>query len=130
MILKLNPNYDLGVHLHTRTAPLGGGGGGGGNGRGRKIGRGSGGLTTSLSQYNGKVDRKVVFFFGGGGGVWMAKHGAHDVRGVRGGGLKNKRLRSGFVEGRVFRVNIVLFLFKTEGPKTRREACTVDGGCV
>ena len=38
-----------------------GGGGGGGNGCGRKMGRGSGRLTTSWSQNNEKVYRKVVF---------------------------------------------------------------------
>ena len=86
--LKLNPNCDLAnlaILAHTCTQesplPLGGMGGGGGNGRGRKIGRGSGRLTTSLSQCNEKVYRKVFFW---GGGMWMVFYGVHDVRGLGG----------------------------------------------
>ena len=53
--------------------------------------------------------------FGGGGVMWMVFYGVHDVRGVR-GGFRKQRRRSGFI-GVGFSGLILLFLFKTEGPK-------------
>ena len=74
-----------------------------------KIGRGSGGLTTTLSQYNGRVYRKV--FWEGEGG-WCFD----DVRGIRGGLIKQRR-RSGFIGGGLSGLILCCFLSQPEGPK-------------
>ena len=64
-----------------------------------------------VDQYNEKVYKRL--FWGGGCG-WCFM-GFTMLGGL--GGLYKTKAQKWIYRGRVFRVNIVLFLFKTEGPK-------------
>ena len=102
--------------LAHKNPPLEGGGGGGGNGCGRKIGKGSGGLTMSLSQYNRRVYRKVVR-----GGGW-------GNRGVGGGGVNKQRLRSGFIGGGFSGLILCCFYSKQRDQNTEVDCWGMHSG--